>query len=223
MSSPTCAAGPHRAGTRTAVVLTVLLALLVTLIAAAGPARAHDVLLGSSPEDGSVQASAPEEIVLTFSGEIATIGAQVVVEGPDGTVADGDPEVEGVTVTQPVSPDAPAGDYSVVWRVTSEDGHPISGDFTYEVTGDPETAEPEATTAPETEGAASDDAATTTSPAGTPGADDAPATERAAATDAVVPETPGSAGGGTPVWVWVVLGAALLALGGVGAIAVRRR
>ena len=33
------------------------------------------------------------------------------------------------TVAQSIGPDAPAGTYTVQWRVTSADGHPISGTF----------------------------------------------------------------------------------------------
>jgi hypothetical protein len=45
-----------------------------------------------------------------------------------------------------VQPGAPAGTYTVAWRVTSADGHPISGSFTFIATrpgsGAPVTAEP---------------------------------------------------------------------------------
>jgi hypothetical protein len=35
------------------------------------------------------------------------------------------------TVTQSLEPGAPAGTYTVLWRVTSVDGHPVSGRFTF--------------------------------------------------------------------------------------------
>jgi copper resistance protein C len=34
-------------------------------------------------------------------------------------------------VTQDLQPGSPAGAYTVDWRVTSADGHPISGSFTF--------------------------------------------------------------------------------------------
>ena len=37
-------------------------------------------------------------------------------------------------VTQAVQPGAPAGRYTVTWRVTSIDGHPVSGSFGFTAT-----------------------------------------------------------------------------------------
>jgi methionine-rich copper-binding protein CopC len=179
-------------------------------------ALAHDELVGSQPEDGETLQAAPEDITLTFSGEIASLGAQVVVTGPDGEVSAGDPRVEGVEVVQPVAPDAPAGDYTVVWRVTSQDGHPISGELDYAVAAAPT---PAADDAGQTSDAPADDAVVTSA---APDATVGP--ERAASTDAVVPPaTEPDEGGGTPAWVWVVLAGALAALAAVVAVAVRRR
>jgi hypothetical protein len=45
------------------------------------------------------------------------------------------------TVSQDLQPGAPAGSYTVAWRVTSADGHPVSGAFSF-------TAEPGATQPP---------------------------------------------------------------------------
>ena len=54
-------------------------------------------------------------------------GAQIVVTGPSGPVQTGAPTVSGQSVRQALAADSPAGNYSITWRVTSEDGHPVTG------------------------------------------------------------------------------------------------
>ncbi|GAA1147171.1 copper resistance CopC family protein [Ornithinicoccus hortensis] len=187
-----------------------LLALLLTLITAA-PGLAHDSLTDSSPADGD-SGPPPTELVLTFSGEIASVGAAVEATGPDGVVSEGAPEVEGFTVTQPLAADLPAGDYQVAWRVTSSDGHPISGEYTFtvEVPADDteSTEEANQTTAPP---AGDDDA---TDPADTATADNETGDTETAAPDAA-DTTDQEDSGGMPVWTWAVIVVALLGLGAV--------
>ena len=196
-----------------------LLALLLTLITAA-PGLAHDSLTDSSPADGD-SGPPPTELVLTFSGEIASVGAAVEATGPDGVVSEGAPEVEGFTVTQPLAADLPAGAYQVAWRVTSSDGHPISGEYTFtvEVPADDteSTEEANQTTVPPagdddaTTGAEDDDAA---GPADTATADNETGDAETAAPDAA-DTTDQEDSGGMPVWTWAVIVVALLGLGAV--------
>lgn len=96
-------------------------------------AAAHDQLTGTEPSDGASTDVAPEQVRMDFGGDIAAVGTFVTVTGPLGTVTDGTPQVEGTAVVQPLMTDVPPGDYAVVWRVTSQDGHPISGEFGYTV------------------------------------------------------------------------------------------
>ncbi len=99
-------------------------------------ARAHDALVGSSPDAGATLDAAPTEIELQFSGAIQELGTQVAVTASDGTsVVDGPVQVDGTGVVQPLTPDLPAGDYTVEWRATSADGHPLSDEFSFTVAG----------------------------------------------------------------------------------------
>jgi hypothetical protein len=110
-------------------------ASVVLLVAGMPAASAHDALLGATPADGTSVATAPASIELEFSGVVQELGAEIVVSGPDGAaVSQGDPQVVDTTLTQPLAPDLPAGTYSVAWRVTSADGHPISGTTSFTVT-----------------------------------------------------------------------------------------
>lgn len=207
------------------------MALLTGLLVVGGaPASvAHDELTGSAPEDGDVLTSAPPELRLTFSGDISALGVQVQVTGPDDAVLDGDPRVAGAEVVHPLPADAPAGDYAVVWRVTSADGHPISGELSFTV----ETASTDGDTAAGTGTGEGDDTATLTDMAGrsaatASGEDQDAATVRPEATarrDAplAVGDVGGPADGGIPGWAWLAVGLAVLALGGIGVAALRGR
>lgn len=112
-----------------AVLAAVLLALAVA-VAGAARAQAHSSFLGSDPADGAEVATAPERVTLTFNEPAQALGTEIVITGPDGaTVSDGAPELVDSTVTQALAGTLPAGAYTVTWRVTSTDGHPISGTF----------------------------------------------------------------------------------------------
>jgi copper resistance protein C len=100
------------------------------------PAAAHDALLRTEPADGAVLATAPSRVRLVFSDRVLPMGTRVQVTAPDGTVpAVPDPSVTGASVDQPLPPAPAPGRYTVLWRVASADGHPVSGRLTFTVTG----------------------------------------------------------------------------------------
>jgi hypothetical protein len=179
----------------------VLMALLtVLLVTPGGAAWAHDELIGSDPEDGATLDGAPGAITLTFSGPISDLGVQVVLQDSSGgALTEGGPRVEGTEVEQDLA-DLGPGSYTVLWRVTSSDGHPISGDLTFTVAGAGD--EPAEETTAGTIAAAEESSA--------------PATEDGATADTITEDSTSDAvregGGGLPVWVWVVLGAVVLGL-----------
>lgn len=186
--------------------LPVLAALLTACLVLLGPAPAalgHDELTDTEPVDGETLEQTPQEVTLNFSGDLTTLGAQVEVSGPSGSVADAEPQIEGAQLRQPLSTDVPPGDYAVVWRVTSQDGHPISGTFDFTVED------------PGTQPSPTDDQSSATA-----GVDQ---TAREASTEAVDISSDDPADGATASWLWVLVGVALLALLGVGTLALRRR
>ncbi|MGY1773249.1 copper resistance CopC family protein [Blastococcus sp. SYSU D00813] len=125
----------HRRRRATALLLGTLGALVVLAVAGAPAASAHDQLSAATPADGASVATAPAEVALRFSGVVQELGARVAVTGPGGTaVGDGEPRVVDTTLTQPLAPGLPAGTYTVEWRVTSADGHPIAGTTSFTVT-----------------------------------------------------------------------------------------
>jgi len=106
------------------------------LLFSSAPAQAHDALESSNPANGSTVSTMPEKIELTFDHTPIAINSIVRVEDATGTdQADGPVSIVDNQVSQAVKPGAPQGQYKVVWRVVSSDGHPIDGTFTFTAGG----------------------------------------------------------------------------------------
>lgn len=106
--------------------------LLVTLVAP--PASAHAELLRSDPAAGAVLDTAPAEVRLTFSEAIAVVPDSLRAFGPAGAEI----SLEGTAVDAAAVVDLPdlgRGTWVVVWRVISEDGHPVAGALRFSVGG----------------------------------------------------------------------------------------
>lgn len=203
------------------LVLAVLLLALATLLASAPRASAHNALQGTDPEDGATVATPPARVTLTFDQPAQAIGTEVVVLGPDGsTVSTGTPELVDDTVAQALAADLPAGDYTVQWRVTSADGHPLSGELTFTASAPtpPQVAEPEASSSP------APSAATTPGSAATAGAQD-PASDEASpsATVSAQQEVVEDEDAGLEAGVVAAIVVAVLAAGAVALFVVRER
>lgn len=133
---------------RTLIAALFLAAALVA--GAASPAAAHDELVASSPLPGERLDAAPSEVSLTFSADVLTIGAAVIIADASGRDwAAGAPVVTDGVVTVAIEPGMTDAGYEIRWRVVSEDGHPISGLVPFTVgTGSPLERSPLATAAP---------------------------------------------------------------------------
>ena len=97
----------------------------------APPAAAHNALRSTNPTADARVERTPAEIGLTFDEPAIAMGTRIVVTGPSGPVQRGAPRLVDNTVSQPLQPGAPAGRYLVEWRVTSTDGHPVTGTFAF--------------------------------------------------------------------------------------------
>jgi methionine-rich copper-binding protein CopC len=111
-----------------------VLAAAALLVGAATAAQAHNILVGTSPVDGSTAKVVPAQVVLTFNEPAMAVGTEIIVTGPAGKVQSGAAVLVNNTVTERLQPGSPAGQYTVVWRVTSTDGHPVSGRFSFTAT-----------------------------------------------------------------------------------------
>lgn len=110
--------------------VTMLLSVLVAawlVLAAGGPAFAHDTLLESDPADGTIISEVPEQATLTFSADPTQQGAEALVIDADGNETElTDPVIDGRTATWDLS-GVSEGANQIVWTVISSDGHRIDG------------------------------------------------------------------------------------------------
>jgi methionine-rich copper-binding protein CopC len=151
----------------------------------ATPALAHNVLVGSNPAAGSSVQSGPSQVSLTFNAPVQFGANYLTVIGPDGNhwETSDSATVNGDSVTAPVAPLGPAGQYKIGYRIISADGHPVSGEVTFTLAK-----------------------AGTGTPPGQSGSGGTPASSATTAAS-------GTSSGGVPVWVWVLGAIVLLGLG----------
>lgn len=176
----------HPSAVPVALAATLLAALLVLFSPL--PASAHDALVSSSPAADTEVDVLPADLTLTFSakligGEGAT---EVVVTDAEGdSVTEGPATVDGAVVTQPLASSAPAGQYHVIWKVVSSDGHPTSGEYYFTVTTGSEASPSAQPTAAPTSAAPSESASAAPEPTSTPAAE-------------------ADGGSDATAWIWVI-------------------
>jgi copper transport protein len=113
--------------------LAVAAALSLLSATAAPDASAHARVVSTSPAEGAVVATAPAEVTVRFDDVVRVLGGTVVVRNSDKRpVVAGKARASGRIVVIPLQKLA-NGDYSVRWRVLSNDGHTITGVFAFAV------------------------------------------------------------------------------------------
>jgi methionine-rich copper-binding protein CopC len=121
--------------TVTKTALSVVLATLV--ISAASASYAHTDTFNTSPANGDSVTAGVQQIAVEFNDKILDLAdsSEIVITGPNDQAV----EVSCIAVeAKSLTVDAmiPAeGNYKVTWRTVAEDGHPISGKFSFAATG----------------------------------------------------------------------------------------
>ena len=111
--------------------LGALLALVFGALSCAS-AFAHATLLKSTPGDGDLLKSAPQNVELLFN-ESVEINAATLVD-PKGVIGTLRPAVgAGPRVIIPLPDALGQGSHLLSWRVTSEDGHSVSGSVVFSI------------------------------------------------------------------------------------------
>ena len=188
---------PPRSFRRAITAAAAALLLAAGGLLVASPASAHDELVSTDPAADTSLEALPAQLTLTFSGELATDPGATELQVTDASgavLSDGDSVVEGTVVTQPLS-GAASGLVTVLWKVVSSDGHPISGDFAFTVTAPP-----------------------TPTPTATAGPSEEPTAEPTEEPTAEPTEAPVPVDSSNPALPWIIGGLLLLALVG-GAVA----
>lgn len=128
--------------------------LAVVPLAFSPMASAHDVVLGSNPESGSVLEEFPETIELEFSGIPQDLFNTVALSNTDtGEILfTGEPEINDriLSFDVPTDVDTEPGNYTVGFQITSSDGHATKGSIAFELVGE-EVAATEASAAESSE------------------------------------------------------------------------
>lgn len=124
-----------------ATLASLMLATLGTSLSAS-PSMAHDSLTDTSPSSGEVVEAGQFEVSITSAEEIINLADMstndISVVGPldnptSGIVSAPCIRVSGKTASVPVEIAEP-GTYRATWQIVSSDGHPVSGQFQFEVT-----------------------------------------------------------------------------------------
>lgn len=102
-------------------------------------AVAHDSLVGQFPAEGQTLEAGVIEVSLEFSDEVLAIegssATEIIISGPAGqesirnngcALVEGNSAIARVELVEP-------GTYQVAWRTVSNDGHPISGSYAFNI------------------------------------------------------------------------------------------
>lgn len=116
--------------------LLATMATMATMTTLQAPiALAHATRIAADPADGADLTAGPDRVSATFDERLQPTFAAMTVVGPDGNVwSTGDPAVQGAVVGVALRPLGPAGTYTVNYRVTSADGHVVSGSWSFRLT-----------------------------------------------------------------------------------------
>ena len=111
----------------------LVLSILAALVLFVPNAAAHTYLSETTPEDGATVTENVSQIVLKYEGKIEQ-GSTFKAVAADGTeyVPANVELVDGV-LTGTFEPALPNDVYTVQWNSISQDGHPLSGEFSFTV------------------------------------------------------------------------------------------
>lgn len=112
----------------------LLLAVVCTLLLGpAGSAAAHATLLSTDPVQNAVLDAAPERVTFTFNESVIGVPAGIRVFDATGAEIASSASVRGSHLFVDLDEEVADGTIVVLWRLVSEDGHPISGSLSFAV------------------------------------------------------------------------------------------
>ena len=110
-----------------------IMMLLTTVFGVVLTANAHTGLKESTPGDGAVVRTAPEQVRLEFNAAVSLVrfelhdhdGAEIALEFK--------PSTDAMAVYQVPVAHLAAGSYHVEWAAIGEDGHTVTGEFGFTI------------------------------------------------------------------------------------------
>ena len=115
------------------------------------PASAHTSLISEIPVGNSIIETLPTEVSLTFDETLIVIGNSnvITVLDPNGIeITNGETKVSNNVVSRSLGESDLSGNYSVTYRVVSEDGHVVSATYQFALKNNSSSQAPQAKTAP---------------------------------------------------------------------------
>ncbi|WP_180954053.1 copper resistance CopC family protein [Bacillus sp. M6-12] len=113
--------------------------LVISLLVLPASAFAHTGIESSKPEANSIVQENTKEITLFFEGNIEDISTMAVKDGNGQELELKTVNVKGQTLTGELVNPLPKGNITVTYNIVSEDGHPMEGDFAFQVANEPST------------------------------------------------------------------------------------
>ena len=116
-----------------------LLFALSILLISAPVSQAHTALVSATPGEGAIVTELPANILLTFNEDLMVLGNKTIntvsLFSPDGSEISG---ITSVTDGSKLTATIPAtqsnlGKYTVKYRITSADGHPVEGSYNFTI------------------------------------------------------------------------------------------
>jgi methionine-rich copper-binding protein CopC len=118
--------------------LATIFAITCLLLLPLSSASAHGDLTTTSPAQDETLVEMPAQVSIDFNGQLQTLGKsdinQITVTDSTGQViSDGSSLVEGSKLSTNILLLDSRGLMSVHYRIVSEDGHPVEGDYSFTV------------------------------------------------------------------------------------------
>ena len=117
-------------------------------------ASAHGEIVSTFPEQYTNATPIPTQVWIQFDGDLQTLDGQAintieVVDSTGLTVSYGDPIIIGGKISTKLSGQSAPGVFTVNYRIVSEDGHPVEGNYTFNASPNFADDAPVTTSAPE--------------------------------------------------------------------------
>lgn len=116
----------------------VLLGVIVLCLITGTPtANAHTILISSTPAIGATIKELPSKISLRFADKLLTLGKRVinrvtVIDSTNSIISSKREVTQGFSLSNVLNTKSPhRGIYTVMYRVAAEDGHLVTGSYTF--------------------------------------------------------------------------------------------
>lgn len=123
----------HRRAAHLLLAALLLPLTLLLVVGSASPASAHVTLSSTDPVEGAVLETVPDQVTFTYNESVIGEPKGVQVFDATGAVVASEVSVSKSKLVVDITGEVGEGTLVVVWRLVSEDGHPIGGSLSFAV------------------------------------------------------------------------------------------